>query len=120
MLPIQNKGANGFMEKRVPLPRITGASRTERHASSTANRLPPSSRVIRPVSTISAPLASAGRNRIASRETPKQKAAGAQEERCQRGKVYVAPGEMIAGSDVIKFIAEVAIAAIGRHLQQHS
>src|ERR1700732_2209446 len=50
---------------------------------------------------------------------PKQKTADSQEERGQRSKVHIAPGEMIAGRDVIKFVAKIAVAAIGRYLQQH-
>jgi hypothetical protein len=39
--PIQNNGAKGFIEKRVALPRMTGANATERHERKTAKRLPP-------------------------------------------------------------------------------
>ncbi len=70
MQPIQNSGSNGFMDSRVALFRTTGAIHTQTHARKIANRFPPSSRVIRPVNTISAPCASAGRNRIACNESP--------------------------------------------------
>jgi hypothetical protein len=43
MQPIQNRGSMGFMERRVALPRMTGASGAEPDASNMAQRFPPSS-----------------------------------------------------------------------------
>src|SRR5580704_5982565 len=45
-------------------------------------------------------------------------AANARQECNERGKVDVAPSEVVAASEEIEFIAEIAVAGVGQHLQQ--
>jgi hypothetical protein len=70
MHPIQKSGSNAFMEKKLPLTRNTTAKSEAVQPSATAQRRPPNSRVIAPVSaTVPAP-ARAGSKRIAKSESP--------------------------------------------------
>jgi len=56
---------------------------------------------------------SQGVQRITERYT-----ANARKESNERGEVDVAPGEMVAACEEIEFVAEIAVAGVGKHLQQ--
>ena len=108
--PIQRLGSRELVVSRLPLERYCGAITIAIALSRSANRRPANSRAMRAVCTTKRADSSAGIKRILRSESPNT----AREMRIKKGMsgAVTWPGEVIAASDVIKLVAEVAVAAI--------
>ena len=111
--PIQNSGSNAFMESRLSQRESPAPPASRGRREPWANRLPPSSRAIRPVSSTSPAPATAGKKRIAGSESPKSARDEPGDQRDQRRLIHITPSQMPAAREVIQLVDEIAVMPAG-------
>ena len=63
-------------------------------------------------------LGESGKRADSVKGIAEEESANAEKQRCERGEINVAPGKMVAAGEEIEFVAKVAVAAVGSHLEQ--
>ena len=120
MQPIQNSGSMGFMARRVPLARITGASRTEMHAEEDGPALAAQFAGEEAGECDFRAKGQRGKQANGVQGIAKNHAKTTRKPGDEGSEIDIAESQMIAAGDVIEFVAEIAVAAVENHLNEEA
>ena len=113
----QNRMSNAFIDRMPQIPRYAGASAVASAAANCAYRAPPISRARRAASATVAAWATAGSSRAANSESPERGPHQPRDE-SNHGRVLDVPeAEMLGGREVVEFVPEEAVPAVGHELK---